>query len=407
MSKAKIAGPFRFLFDPPLGGTRWRVCYGGRGAGRSWSFARALLVLGAMRTLRILCAREYQASIRDSVHRLLADQIEMMGLESLYTVQQRAITGVNRTEFLFMGIKRDPHKIKSLEGVDIAWVEEAEAVSVESWQTLIPTIRKPGSEIWVSFNPGLVTDPTWQMLVLDPPSKSIVRKVSYTDNPFLPDVLADEAEELKRRDPEGYAYVWGGEPWKRSEAEVLKDKWRVEEFEPEDHWGGPYLGLDFGFANDPLQFSVNWVADSRLFIEWEARGIGWDLDTTERHLRAMPFTRTHKIRADNSRPETINELVKRGFKVEGAPKWAGSVEDGIEYLRSFEEIVIHPRCSGWIHDARLWRYKTDSRTGDILPKLHDGNDHGPDSSRYALAPLIKKPKRQPRIWFPGMEEVPA
>lgn len=407
--RAQIAGNFRFLFDPPLGETRWRVSYGGRARGGSWNFARALLIHGAGRVLRILCVREYQASIRDSVHQTLAEQIRLMGLESRYTIQQRAITGLNGTEFLFHGLKRDPHKIKSMEGVDIAWAEEAEAISAESWQALIPTIRRPGSELWVTFNPALETDPTYQNLVVHPPDRSIVEYATYLENPFLPDVLTQDAEEMRRRDPEGYEYVWLGRPWKRSEAEVLKDKWRIDDFEPEDHWHGPYLGLDFGFANDPAHLSVQWIADSRLWIEYEARGTGWDLNTMERQLRRIPFTHgknAHVIYADSSRPETIHELRLRGFRCEAAPKWPGSVADGLEHLRSYEEIVVHPRCKGWAQDARLWRYKTDPKTGDPLPSFKDGNEHGPDSTRYALSKMIRR-KPTPQIWYPGMEEAGA
>ncbi|HEX6927601.1 MAG TPA: PBSX family phage terminase large subunit, partial [Longimicrobiaceae bacterium] len=232
----EIPEAFAFLFDPPLGVVRYRVSYGGRGSAKSWQFARALLIHGARRPLRILCAREFQTSIKDSVHRLLADQIDRLGLGAFYEVQQSAILGANGTEFLFKGLRRNIQEIKSTEGIDVCWVEEAEAVSDESWRVLIPTVRKEGSEIWVSFNPALETDPTYQRFVVQPPARAIVRRVGYADNPWLPQVLRDEAEELRHRDPEAYAHVWGGEPWRRSDAEVLAGKWIVEEFEPEPHW---------------------------------------------------------------------------------------------------------------------------------------------------------------------------
>jgi phage terminase large subunit len=386
---------------------RYRVCYGGRGKGASWSFARTLLALAATTKLRILCAREFQASIRDSVHKLLAEQAEMIGLQSWYKVQQQTIVGRNGSEFLFKGIKRDPRGLQSMEGVDICWLTEAAAVTEESYSVLIPTIRKEGSEIWVDFNPSLASDPTWRRFVEDPPARSVVKFLTWKDNPWLPDVLAEEERELKRRDPEAHAWVWGGQPWRRSDSEVLADKWRVEEFTPEESWGEPLFGADWGFAKDPTVLVRMWVADSRLWIEYDERGVGWDMDTIARHWDRVPGSRDYKVRADNARPETINEMKRRGFKCMGAPKWSGSVMDGVEFLRSFEEIVIHPRCKGWIQEARLWRYKTDSRTGDVLPKLADGHDHGPDASRYGLSPLIRKPKHQPRIWFPGMDEQEA
>lgn len=403
MAKTLLPRAFGFLIHPPLGHLRYRVAYGGRGSAKSWNFARRLLMLGAATRLRILCAREYQSSIRDSVHRLLADQAALIGYGDFYKVQQRSITGLNGTEFLFEGIKRDPHKIKSMEGVDIAWVEEAEAVSDESWSVLIPTVRKPGSEIWVTFNPALATDPTWRRFVEDPPARSIVRAVGYRDNPWLPDVLAEEARELRRKDPEAYAYIWGGQPWQRSDAEVLAGRWRVEEFRPGEGWQGPYYGADWGFAKDPTVLVRLWLADSRLWIEYDERGVGLSMDDIARRWDRVPGSRAHTIRADNARPETINEMKTRGFKCVGAPKWPGSVQDGVEHLRSYEEIVIHPRCKGWQQEARLWRYKTDARTGDVLPKLADGNDHGPDATRYGLSPMIRRPNT-PRVWFPSMDE---
>jgi len=407
-STVQLPDAFGFLFDPPLGSLRYRVGYGGRGKGSSWSFARALLAHGAAQPLRILCAREYQASIRDSVHQLLSDQIGLMGLEAFYDVRQTEIIGKNGTEFLFIGVKRDPHKLKSLERINVAWVEEAEAVSDESWSVLIPTIRADGSEIWVSFNPALATDPTWRRFVETPPARSIVRKVGYLENPWLPDVLREEAEELRRRDPQAFAYIWGGEPWMRSDAEVLAGKWRVEDFDPAEHWGGPYYGADWGFARDPSVLTRSWVGDGRLWVEYDERGVGWDMDTIARRFFRVPGAEDHTIRGDNARPETINELCRRGLRVRAAPKWSGSVEDGVEHLRSYEEIVIHPRCKELIQEARMWRYKTDARTGDVLPKLADGHDHGWDSIRYALTPLIRK-QNTPRVWFPGMvpEEVSA
>lgn len=399
----EIGEAMGFLLDPPLGDVRYRVAYGGRGAIKSWSVARVLLLLGAETSLRILCAREYQSSIRESVHQLLSDQIHMIGFSSLFEVQRTTIRGTeNGTEFIFAGIKRDPHKLKSIEGVDICWIEEAEAVSAESWAILRPTIRKDGSEIWVTFNPGLATDPTWQLFIENPPARSIVRKVGFLDNPFLPAVLREEAEELRRRDPEAFSYIWGGNPWERSDSEVLAGKWRIGDFEPLEHWTGPYFGADWGFANDPTVLLKMWVADSRLWIEYDERGVGLGMDEIARAWDRVPDSRRYTIRADNSRPETIHELKARGFRVIGAPKWKGSVEDGTAFLRNFEEIVIHPRCKGWAQEARLWRYKTDSRTGDVLPRLQDGHDHGPDAARYGLAPLIQK-RPSPRVWFPGMD----
>jgi phage terminase large subunit len=381
---------FGFLYDPPLGELRYRGAYGGRGSAKSWQFARALLIHGVERPLRILCAREYQASIRDSVHRVLADQIELLGLSYAYTIQESAILGSNGTEFLFKGLRRDIAQIKSTEGIDVAWVEEAEAVSDHSWRVLVPTIRKPGSEIWVSFNPALESDATYQRFVVSPPERSAIRFVSYKDNPYFPAVLQEEANALLRADPEAHAHVWGGKPWARSDAQVLSGKWRVTEFTPGEGWQGPYYGADWGFAHDPTTLVRLWTHDSRLYLEHEAGGVQLDTDATVRAFDEIPDSRRYAIRSDSARPETIAEMRKRGFRTEAAPKWSGSVQDGIQHLRSYSDIVIHPRCKRAIEEARLWRYKTDPRTEEVLPHLVSGNDHIWDAVRYALAPLIKK-----------------
>ena len=404
--RAQIPGAFRFLADPPLGEARIRGSYGGRGSGKSWSFARQILVHGVERPLRILCAREYQVSIRESVHALLASQVEKLGLGDFYRVTPTTLFGANGTEFIFKGLKRDPAQVKSLEGIDLAWIEEAEAFTEKSWSILTPTIRKPGSEIWVSWNTGLESDPTHQRLVTNPPPRSIIRKVGYKDNPWLPDVLREEAEELRRRDPEAYAHIWGGEPWTRSESQILSGKVEVQEFEPLPSWDGPLFGADWGFARDPSALVKLWLADSRLYVEAEAGGVGLDMDALAREFGTIDGATVHKIRADSARPETINEMNRRGFNVVAAPKWAGSVEDGIAHLRSYEAIVVHPRCRRVVEESRLYRYKVDERTGAILPKARDEHNHWIDAIRYALSPMIRR-ESGPRIWFPGMAETPA
>jgi phage terminase large subunit len=196
-----------FLFEPK----RYKVLHGGRGGAKSWGIARALLILAAQKKLRILCAREFQVSIKDSVHKLLADQIEAMGLSEMYEVQKATIIcHLTGSEFIFSGLRHNVDSLKSKEAVDIVWVEEAHNVSGYSWERLIPTIRKDGSEIWISFNPELETDETYKRFVASPPENAAVVQMSWRDNPWFPDVLADEREDLKRRDPDAYLNIWEG-----------------------------------------------------------------------------------------------------------------------------------------------------------------------------------------------------
>jgi len=196
----------QFLFEPK----RYKVAYGGRGGAKSWGFARALLILGASKQLRILCAREIQKSIKDSVHQLLKDQIIALSLESFYSVTNTAIVGKNGTQFGFEGLKHNITNIKSWEGADICWVEEAHTVSKSSWDVLIPTIRKEGSEIWLTFNPELEEDETYQRFVVSPPPDSIITKINWSDNPWFPDTLKQEKDYLKEKDHAAYLNVWEG-----------------------------------------------------------------------------------------------------------------------------------------------------------------------------------------------------
>lgn len=390
---------FAELWDPPLGALRYRVYYGGRGSAKSWQFARRLLIAGIEQPLRVLCAREFQSSIRESVHHLLVEQIGMLDLWPYYTVTQNEIIGPGSTQFIFKGVKRDPDGFRSTEGIDLCWIEEAHAVSAKSWQVLIPTIRKPNSEIWVSFNPGEANDPTYKMFIGTAPPRSIVRKVGYKDNPWLPDVLREEAETLRLSDPAAYAHVWGGEPWSRSDTQIMADKCITEEFEPGEDWDGPYFGADWGFANDPTILVKLWRYSDRLYVEHEVSGVGWDNAHIDRQFRTIPGAASHVIRGDNARPETINELRKLGLNVVAAPKGPGSVEDGIAHLRGYLQIVIHPRCARAQQEARLYRYATN-KAGDVLPKIVDAFNHFWDATRYGLSPLIRS-RQQPRVIVHG------
>lgn len=206
--------------------SRYKIAYGGRGSGKSWAFAKALVRLSFQRKIRVLCARELQASIGDSVIRLLSDTIERMGLLEAFTVERNRIY-CNKTgaEFVFYGIKNNPSKIKSLEGVDICWIEEAENITNESLDILIPTIRKPLSEIWMTFNPKNILDPVYQRFVINQPKDSIVEKFNHDANPHFPLELIKEMEECKERDYDLYRHVWLGEPIADSENAVIKPAW--------------------------------------------------------------------------------------------------------------------------------------------------------------------------------------
>lgn len=191
---------------------RYKVLYGGRAAARSWTISRKLLLRGVEAPKRILCTRELQKSIKQSVHRLLTDQINAMGLQGFYEVQQQGIYGRNGTEFMFLGVRSNPEEIKSTEGIDYCWIEEAHSLSESSWDIIDPTIRKEGSEIWISYNTRFKYDHIHKTFVIDkPPPGSLVLKASYKDNPYFPGVLQQQMEHMKETDYEKYLHIWEGE----------------------------------------------------------------------------------------------------------------------------------------------------------------------------------------------------
>ena len=395
--RAKIplwAGP---LFRPH----RYKSLWGGRGAAKSWTVATVLLIKAMEKPTRVLCGRELQNSIRDSVHRLLADRIAALGMP--YEVTQNEIRHRNGSTFLFEGIKHNIAKIKSMEGVDIAWIEEAQSVSEDSWQVVIPTIRKEGSEIWLTWNTHEEADPTYQRFVVKPPPDCFSLKVNWDQNPWVTSELRNEKDYLYRIDPGAAAHIWGGEPRKLSDAQVLRGRYVVESFEPvttegRSAWSGPHYGADWGFATDPTTLIRCWVDGRTLYIEHEAYGVGVDIEDTPELFDHVPGSKEHTIRADSARPETISHMRRHGYgRMLGCTKWQGSVEDGVEHLRSYERIVIHPRCPRAAEEARLWSYKTDRLTGDVLPALADKHDHCWDAVRYALEPIIRagKPRKKP------------
>lgn len=393
MPTVTIPEKLAFLFEPH----RYKVVYGGRGGAKSWSIARALLVKALNSKLRILCARGVQISIKDSVHRLLKDQITDLGYEDHFDTRENRIRcTASGSEFMFSGLT-NIKKVRSMEGVDICWVEEAETVSEDSWAVLVPTIRKEDSEIWVSFNPDQKTDPTYKRFITNPPPDAKVVKVGWEHNPWLPETLCREKDYLYRVDADAADHIWGGNTRKINQALVLFGKTSVSPFEPAKDWDGPYQGADWGYANDPTALIRCWVREfsegelklRNLYIEREAYGVGVEIVDTPELFDAVDDARKYATRADKSRPETISHMQKNGYdNLVAAKQGPGSVKEGVMHLRSYAKIIIHPRCVHTIEESRLWSWKRDRLTGDILPILIDKHDHCWDAVRYALEPIM-------------------
>jgi phage terminase large subunit len=295
---------------------------------------------------------------------------------------------------MFQGMQNHTaDSIKSLEGFDVAWVEEAQSLSQRSLDLLRPTIRKPGSELWFSWNPAKPTDPVDVLLRGEnPPADSVVIEVNWNDNPFLPDELKADLEDDRRRDPDKFLHVWEGHYSLNSEARVFRN-WTVEDF-PTPANAVHRFGADWGFAIDPTVLVRCHIEGRKLYVDQEAWQVGCEIDKTPALFDTIPGSRKFLIRADSARPETVSYMKRQGFRIVPAIKGQGSIEDGVEFLRSFD-IVVHPRCKKVAEELTLYAYKVDDHTGDILPMLDDKNNHTIDALRYALEELRRsgfKPK---------------
>ena len=398
MSVARIELPPKLLpvFAPKRGELRYRGAYGGRGSGKSFTFAKMAAIWGVVEPLRILCTRELQVSIKESFHAELKSAInDTPWLASAYDVGVDYIRGKNGTEFIFRGLRHNIGAIKGLAQIDLCIVEEAEDIPEASWIDLEPTIRAPLSEIWVIWNPRTDGSPVDKRFVQKTPPRSAVVQMNYMDNPWFPMVL-DEQRQHQRLifDDATYAHIWEGAYLQRTDAQIFAGKFRAAEFEPGADWDGPYCGLDFGFAQDPTAAVKAWVYDNTLYIEYEAGRTGLELDDTSAFVtQRIPDFADNAIRADSARPESISYLKRHGLpRMQGAEKGKGSVEDGVEFIKSFNEVVIHTRCTAVIEEFRKYSYKVDRLSGDVLPVIVDSWNHYIDALRYALEPIMKQQK---------------
>lgn len=365
--------PFAALYEPH----RYKVFFGGRGSGKSWAVARALIAFADYGNTRILCCREIQNSIRDSSYQILKDTAFRMNVAGHFEFKESEIVNARTgSKIIFSGLLRNENSIRSKEGIDICWVEEASSVSRKSWDTLVPTIRKPGSEIWLTFNPLTVDDPT-NDFIENPPPDAYVRKVNFSENPHFPEVLRAQMEWDRANDYEKYLHVWEGYPLTISDAQIFKGHYAVEPI-PDDLWKSAdrlFFGADFGFARDPSTLVRCFILGNTLYIDYEAYGVGVEIDELPQLYRSVPGADSWPIKGDAARPETISYLRRAGFDITAADKWQGSIEEGINFLKSFDRIVIDPRCKHAADEFRLYSYKTDRLTSEVLPVVLDKNNH--------------------------------
>ena len=376
---------------PLLAPKRYKGAKGGRASGKSHFMAEVLVEEHVRyKDLQSVCIREIQKSLKFSAKKLVEDKIRALGVSHLFEITLTEIRRLGGEGVLiFQGMQdHTADSIKSLEGFDRAWVEEAQSLSARSMELLIPTIRSDSSEIWFTWNPDQHDDAVEQLFKDN--EDAVLVHANYLDNPWCPEVMKKQALWQQRQDHEKYDHIWLGGYNTKSEAKIFKHC-RVDEFAPADTWDGPYQGLDFGFSQDPTAAVRCWINANTLYIEYDDGGIGLELDHTAGFLKEkIPGFERHVTRADNARPESISYLNRHGLpRAESVDKWPGSVEDGIEFIKTFDEVVIHTRCKDMQDEARLYSYKIDKRTGDITDKVEDDNNHRWDAVRYALGPMIK------------------
>lgn len=397
MTTATLQFPPKLIpaFSQPRGTYQYIAAYGGRGSGKSYSFAKMAAVWGYAEPLRILCTREFQASVKESLHAELKSAIASEPwLAAHYDVGVDYLRGRNGTEFIFRGLRHSASSIKSLAKIDLTIVEEAEDVPESSWLALEATVfRQPKSSMLVIWNPKKDGSPVDNRFRKVPPPRSFVVEMNYRDNPWFPPGLEElRVREQDRLDPSTYNYIWNGSYLVNSDAQVFANKVRVREFTPGKDWDGPYQGGDFGFSQDPTVAVRCWINGDSLYVEHEAGRVGLELDDTASYItERIPGFADYVTRWDSARPESISHLKRHGLPRSAAvSKWKGSVEDGIAFMRSFKEIVVHPRCRGFIKETEMYSYKVDRLTGDIQPTIVDAWNHYLDAARYALAPMVKR-----------------
>ncbi len=398
VSKTRIEIPQKLLplFQPK----RYKVIHGGRGSAKSWSVARALVSIGATKPIRVLCARETQKSIQESVHRLLKDQIESLGLDQFYTIQENKILGTNGTEFTFAGIRQQGvANLKSYEGTDICWVEEAQVVTKKSWDVLIPTIRKPGSEIWVTFNPELDTDETFSRFVVRPPEESVIIEMNWQDNPWFPPELDKERRQWLDRDPIGYLTTWEGKCRPAVEGAIYANEIEATQREgriravPYDPQLKVHTVWDLGW-NDSMSIIcvqrvtsevrvIDYIEDSHRTVDsyvmqLQERKWNWGTDY-------IPHDGAHRDFKSGKSTQELLQTLGRNVQVLAR----GNPEEGIRLAR-----MIFPRtyfdadrCTELVNHLKRYRRQINQVTQEAGAPLHDEHSHAADAFRYLAQSL--------------------
>lgn len=408
MSKVQIELPPKLIPIFSTSNVRYRSSWGGRGSSKTRTFALMTAIKGYMYAEAgvsglILGAREFMNTLSESSMEEIKQAIRSVPfLKSYYEMGENYIRTRNRrVSYGFAGLRHNLDSIKSKARILLCWVDEAETVSEIAWRKLLPTVRENGSEVWVTWNPERRDSATSKRFrheeIYDPITGDLIGvgcEMNYLDNPWFPQELEIERrQDQANQDDATYRWIWEGDYLELSEAQIFRNKYEIKDFTPDPQkWDGPYQGLDFGFANDPTAGTRSWIYEDCLYIEYEAGAVGLELDDTKPFLcKKIPEFEKYPTYADNARPESISHLKGKGlYRIRACEKGKGSVEDGIEHIKSFRKVYIHSRCKETINEFRNYSYKKDRLTDEVLPIIVDTFNHYIDSIRYALEKVMKR-----------------
>lgn len=416
MSKVQIKLPPKLVPVFSAQNVRYRSSWGGRGSGKTRTFAKMTAIKGYMFAQMgvsgtLLCGREFMNTLADSSMEEIKQAIrDEPFLNNYYEMGENYIRTKNKlVTYSFCGLRHNLDSIKSKARILLSWVDEAETVSEMAWRKLLPTVREeihlPNgqiiySEVWVTWNPEKRGSPTSERFrhaeIHDDEGNliGIGAEMNYMDNPWFPHVLnLERKRDQANLDDVTYRWIWEGAYLEMSEAQIFKGKYEIKEFTPDPiKWHGAYIGLDFGFSQDPTACVKVWIHDDCIWIEHEAGRKALDLDDTVEYLsKKIPDLKRYAVYADSARPESISHLKKKGLpRIRGVEKGKGSVEDGIEFIKSFKRVYIHPRCVETINEFRDYSYKKDRLTDEVLPIIVDKDNHYIDALRYALEKIMKR-----------------
>ena len=367
------------------------VWHGGRGSAKTNALIKIAILESFIDDGVILCCREIQKSIADSLYSAIVNFISDNKIDHLFKITLGEIVNLQtNARFIFAGLKSNITSIKSIDKLRVILTDEAENISQQSWDYLRPTPRYGNTRTYVVFNPRFEQDPTWQEFVVRADENTLLTEINWRDNPWFPLSLERQRQRSLLGDAGRYNWIWEGKFLQISDASILAKKLKIQDFEITAEMGTPYIGIDWGFSVDPTAAIEAYTKDDCLYIRNACAKVGLELDDTANYLKNhIPNIEKYTSRADNARPETISKVKKEIPLIKACTKWKGSVEDGVAFLQSFKAIYVHPDAECCFSELSAYNYKRDVN-GDPTAIIEDSNNHYADALRYAIEPLLRK-----------------